>query len=87
MQKVGRVEVTYYYMVTSILFTTGCVANPNKWKIGENTIHSSTFELHSGQSAIYAGTINSGLFTKTMQEYNFTEREKELGQSKQSRRL
>jgi len=41
------------------------VKNPNplnKWKIGNNTVNSATFELRSGQSAVYNGDINGGSF-------------------------
>ena len=41
------------------------VSNPNplnNWKIGKKSVNSSTFELHAGQSAIYAGKVNNGSF-------------------------
>ena len=40
---------------------TECYAdNPNNWKIGDNIINSSDFELNAGQSAIFVGNINGG---------------------------
>ena len=49
-------------VITSPLFTASCADNPNTWKIGDNIINASTFELHAGQSAVYAGDINGGNF-------------------------
>jgi len=52
----------FFTAVASLLFTANCVGNPNKWKIGDNIINSSAFEIQVGQSAIYVGDINSGNF-------------------------
>ena len=42
----------------------------NKWKIGNNVVNSSAFELSAGQSAIYNGEINEGNF----KNFGFTAR-------------
>ena len=42
----------------------------NKWKIGNNVVNSSAFELRTGQSAIYDGEINGGSF----KNFGFTAR-------------
>ena len=42
----------------------------NKWKIGNNAVNSSAFELRAGQSAIYDGEINGGNF----KNFGFTAR-------------
>ena len=34
----------------------------NKWKIGNDNVKSSTIELRSGQSAVYNGDVNRGIF-------------------------
>ena len=47
----------------------------NKWKIGNNTINSSTFELRAGQSAIYDGDINRGSFKNFGFKARFTHSE------------
>ena len=49
-------------VVTSILFTASYADNTDKWKIGENIVNSSTFELHAVQTAIYDGSIKGGNF-------------------------
>jgi len=43
-------------VVAYILLMVGCVENLNTWKVGNKKIKSSAFELHSGQSAFYAGS-------------------------------
>ena len=58
----GKFLLFFFTAVASLLFTTNCGGNSNKWKIGDNIINSSTFELHANQSAIYAGDINDGNF-------------------------
>ena len=49
-------------VIAFLLFPSSYANNPDKWKIGKNTINSSTFELRAGQSAIYVGNSNGGDF-------------------------
>ena len=58
----GSFLIFVFVAAVFLLFTASFVDNTNKWKISKNTINSSTFELHAGQSAIYDGNINSGNF-------------------------
>jgi hypothetical protein len=55
---------TLIYLIVAILVCTTATAQQalNKWKIENNTVSSSTFELCGGQSAIYSGEINGGSF-------------------------
>ena len=52
----------FFILVESLFCTSCCAENTEKWKIGNKIINSATFELHAGQSAIYAGNINGGSF-------------------------
>ena len=55
-------KLIFFTVVASLLFTASGFDNANKWKIGDKIINSSDFELHAGQSAVYAGNINGGNF-------------------------
>ena len=58
----GNFLLFLFTLVASLLFTD-CYADIfEKWKIGDRIINSSDFELHAGQSAIYADNINGGNF-------------------------
>jgi len=52
----------FFFTAVIFLFTTNCVGNQNKWKIGDNIINSSAFEINANQLASYAGDINGGNF-------------------------
>jgi hypothetical protein len=52
-------------MASVIFSVTSYADNPtplNKWKIGNNIVNSSTFELRASQSAVYDGDLNRGSF-------------------------
>jgi len=55
---------TLAFLIVAIVICTTASAQQalNKWKIENNTVNSSTFELRAGQSAIYDGDINGGSF-------------------------
>jgi len=53
---------SFFRVVAFLLFTSGYAGNADKWKIGDKITNSSTFELHAGQTAIYAGNFNGGNF-------------------------
>ena len=53
------IKLIIFTVVVSLMFTD-CYANsPERWKIGDNIINSSTFELHAGQSAVYGGNFKN----------------------------
>ena len=58
----GNILFFLFTTVMSLLCTACHADNPNRWKIDDKIINSSDFELHAGQSAIYAGDINDGDF-------------------------
>jgi len=58
----GRFILFFFTAVAFLLLTANCTGNSNKWKIGDKLINSSAFEIKAGQSAVYAGDINSGNF-------------------------
>jgi hypothetical protein len=66
--------IKLFLVFASVVFSmTGYAINPNplnKWKIGNNVVNSSTFELRAGQSALYDGNINGGSF----KNFNFKAR-------------
>ena len=52
---------TISVVIVILLVCTAATAQTlNKWKVGNNTFNSSTFELRAGQSALYDGGINGG---------------------------
>ena len=55
---------TLAFLIVAIVVCTTASAQQalNKWKIENNTVNSSTFELRAGQSAMYEGDINGGSF-------------------------
>ena len=66
----------FFTAVVFLLFTVNCTGNSNKWKIGDNTIRSSTLELHANQTAIYAGGIKDGNFKNFDIKFHVTHSER-----------
>ena len=56
------VLVSFIVSMSSILGYANTSISLNKWKIGNNNVNTSTFELRSGQSAVYDGDVNGGIF-------------------------
>jgi len=53
----------FFAVVTYSIFSFANNPAPlDRWKIGNDIVNSSTFELRAGQSAIYYGVINDGSF-------------------------
>ena len=58
-----KLVLILFIVSISLMFGYANAALPlNKWKIGNNVVNSSAFELRVGQSAIYDGEINGGSF-------------------------
>jgi len=55
---------TLAFLIVAIVVCTTASAQQalNRWKIGNSTVNSSTFELRAGQSAMYDGNVNGGSF-------------------------